>query len=430
MATAADQETSPWWPIVIGTGIALAPIHNQWLTKMATNSRGETWFFLPAFGYLILIMGTGLFLLHNWEAVRRAGWGDGRVLVPLLVIVCAIGLSGLNYRGLSDILAPLFAGVALLALYYASRLLGAKLFLPVMAGAVIASIGVIEHGSVFKGQITGGYVFESNYDIVVGYILLGVALHVNRHQWLLCSLALVAMFLSGSPEGAFSVGVLSAMVLFRRDWGKRLVLAVIPVTLVAAIWFGNGWGQTLYNYAIRIAVAETKAVAPANTPRGSAIGTEAIPSPVVTPDKVSGRAPKLTTPLAISYRLDVIKHAMTNLKPLGEGYILTDFSRVRNVHNVPLVIVQQLGWPGIPAALCWLWVSLWCLLKTKRKYAWVLMLSLGVFDHFTWTQLAPWWWLLVGVSSVETVRSDRVFSHTPSGREHALPSCSVGRLLA
>jgi len=371
-----------WWLAIIGTGIAISPIHNQYLTQLTTNSRGETLFFLPAFGYLLLIMGTGLFLLYNWDKVKEVGWGDRRVVGSLLFIVLAISASGAVYTGLQARFAPMGMGAALFALYLCGRVLGKDMFLPLAVGAVIASLGVIAHQVVYPGVITGGFVFEDNYDIVVGYVLLGAALFIHRWQWILAGLALIAILLTGSPEGLFALGVVGVVVLLRRDWGRRLAIVFAPVAIIAVLGIVSGYGQHLYGYTEKVASGET----------ASPYGDSGIPRNT------------------IEYRLQVIGNAMSDIKPLGEGYNLTDFSRSPNVHNVPLVLVQQLGYPGILAGLAWLWVSVWCLVKTRWKYAWVTILALSVWDHYIWTQLAPVWWVLVGVSTApDYIKSDWIF---------------------
>lgn len=376
------RKPSRFWAITIGAGITLSPIHNQYLTQLASNSNGETLFFLPAFGYLLLIMGAGLFLLNNWQRVKEVGWGDRRVVSCLFFIVLVISASGAAYTSLQDRFAPVGMGLALFALYLCGRVLGKDMFLPLAVGAVVASLGVIAHQIVYPGVITGGFVFEDNYDIVVGYVLLGTALYIHKWQWILAGLALVAILLTGSPEGLFALGVVGVVVLVRRDWSRRLVIVLAPVAIIVVVGLVSGYGQNLYGYAEKI------------------IGNEA-----ASPYEELG-VPRN----AIEYRLEVIGDAMTHIKPLGEGYNLTDFSRSPNVHNVPLVIVQQLGWPGILAGLAWLWVSVWCLVKTRWKYLFVLIFALSLFDHFVWTQLNVVWWVAVGVSTApDNIKSDLLF---------------------
>ena len=371
------------WAYVIGVCVALSPIHNQCLTDITSNSKGETLFFLPAFGYLLLIMGAGLFLLNNWQRVKEIGWGDKRVVGCLLFIVLAISASGAAYSGLQDRFAPMGMGLVLFALYLCGRVLGKDMFLPLAVGATVASLGVIAHQIVYPGVITGGFVFEDNYDIVVGYVLLGAALFIHRWQWILAGLALVAILLTGSPEGLFALGVVGIVVLVRKDWGRRLAIILTPVVIIVVVGLISGYGQTLYDYAGEVVAG--KAASP--------YGGEGVN--------------------AIERRLQVIGDAMSNIKPLGEGYNLTNFSRSANVHNVPLVLVQQLGYPGILAGLAWLCVSVWCLIKTRWKYAWIAILALSVWDHFIFTQLGVVWWLVVGASTapdnIGTIKSDLLF---------------------
>ena len=73
-----------------------------------------------------------------------------------------------------------------------------------------------------------------------------------------------------------------------------------------------------------------------------------------------------------------------------------------------------MGFPGILAAIAWLWVSVWCLVKTRWKYAWLAILSLSVFDHFIWTQLAPVWWMVVGASTASS-EPDLIFRMLQGG---------------
>ena len=386
------------WSILIGVGLALFPIHNEWLTQLVM-SNGEVGFFLPAFGTALWLMGSLAFVTWNWERIRATGLGDKRVWIPLLVIVGAIGLSGIPADRWQDKISPFLMGISLFALYVSARVLGKAMFLPLAIGAGIASLGVIAYGIAFPGSVTGGFVFEQNYDIVVGFVLLGTALFAHRYQWILASLALVAMFLTGSPEGVFVTGVLGAVVIARRDWGKRLVFAMMPLVLVIGLWFGLGYGQTLYGYVTQVATGKPTMSEPVTH------APDYIHTTATTPDETAD----IENNSALGYRLVVIKHALTNIRPLGEGYNLTEFSKSPNVHNVPLVIVQQLGWPGILAGLAWLWVAIWCLVKTKWKYAWVLILSLSVFDHFIFTQLGPWFWAIAGASTVGGIKSDLIF---------------------
>lgn len=364
------------YAVLIGIGIAISPIHNRWLTELVTQE-GEVGFFLPAFGTALWLMASLAFVVYNW---KELDWGNKRVYIPLAVIVVAIGLSGISADGWINKLAPLFMGISLFALYLVARKLGKSIFLPLAIGAGLAILGVFVSGLIKPGVITGGLLFENNYDIVVGYILLGVALFVHRYQWIFASLALLSMFICGAPEGVFVIVVLTLVILFRRDWSKRLIWAVIPIFVVGVIFFSIGYGQDLYGYTAKIMRSEPMT--------------------------------ELAGETADSYRWLRIKEALTDIKPLGEGYNLTAYTPY-TVHNVPLVIVQQLGWGGILAGIAWLWLSIYCLVKTRWKYVWVLILALSVWDHFIFTQLAPVWWAVIGVSTIGGIENDFIFKPKP-----------------
>ena len=376
-----------FWVILIGTGLALSPIHNLWLTNAATNSQGEVLFFLPAFGYLLLIMGAGLFLLYSWDRVKANGLGDKRIWIPLLVIVGAIGLSGTAIDGsIQDKIAPLGMGAVLFALYLAARMLGKELFYPLAIGVAIGSLGILAHQIVHPGAVTGGFIFEQNFDIATGYILMGAVLFVHRWRWWLASLAVVALLVSGAPEAVFALGVVGLFGLFRRDWSKRAAPMAAVIGLLLIVGLATGLLQSAYSY-VRASIMQTPT------------------AHYVSPDGEE----RLVSPLDMRWL--VIRDAMIDIQPLGIGYGLTNF-RPTTVHNVPLIIIQQLGWPGVLAAIAWLWVTTWCLRKTRWKYAWVAVVALSVFDHFLWTQLAPVWWMLIGASTAGSTLeggSDLVF---------------------
>lgn len=365
----------------IGAGLALFPVHNAWLVNVSTTW-GGTWLFLPGIGLVLLLLGATLTMLHS--RIQLRGLGNKAIWIPLAVIALAISLSGLAYEG-RMMLTPLVYAVMLFCLYVSARVLGKDLFLPLAIGAAVASVGVVAYAGLHPGDVTGGFVFERNYDILIGYVLMGTVLFIHKWQWLLVTLALIALSLSGSPEFVFVIGILGVVVLLRRDWSRRLaVVVLVPVVLGSGL-FATGYGQKLYDftfYALRNAGTY-------NTGQMD-VGNRGEPP--------------------VAGRWVVIKDEMSNIRPFGRGYNVMQFGQYLMVHNVPLVLVQQLGWPGVAAAIAWLWVSIWCLVKTKWKYAWTAILALSVFDHYIWTQFAPLWWTLVGVSTASPeIQTDLAF---------------------
>jgi len=393
ISTTASNRANRSLSWIIGSGVALFPIHNAWLTKLATNSRGEVFFFLPALGMMLILIGSWYLLLNEWKTVKETIRKDKHIVIPLLVILAAIGLSGATAADWQHRLAPLMMGVTLFTLYLSARILGRGIFLPLSIGAGLAILGVVVHAVLFLGAETGGFVFGGNYDIATGYILLGAAVFIHKWRWLLASLAVVASLLTGASEAIFAIGILSLVVLSRRDLGRRTVIPFGVLLVVLTVMFSLGRGQQLYSRPAQAANPQTWG----------------------------------DTNSVVGNRWSNAVATMGDIRPLGTGYTPTEFGRrfttrdgtiTEIVHNVPLVIVQQMGWPGIAAAVAWLWVSLWCLLKTRWKYAWSLILILSVFDHFTWTQMGPLFWVLAGVSVSRTgiesgigadIESDLVF---------------------
>lgn len=375
--------------LLIGIGLALMPIHNKWLTALVTSD-GEVGFFIPAFGTAIWLMGALMFAVWNWEQLRKVGLGDKRIWIPLTVIVAAIAISGaVTGSSIQDKVSPLFMGVSMFALYAVARVLGKDMFLPLAIGAAVASLSVIAYQLLHPGIRSGGYLFELNYDIVVGYVLLGAALYFHKRQWLLAGLAIIAMFASGSPEAVFCVGILAITVLLRKDWSKKLLIIIVSLVILASVYIGIGHGKTLYSYAVNIA-------------QNNQVST------FISKDRFDAEDIASGNDTVLGIRIKLIKDSLTDLQSFGEGYYVTAFKR-NTVHNVPMIIVQQLGYPGMIAGLAWLWVTIYCLVKTRWKYVFVLILALSVFDHFVWTQIGSWWWAIVGASTVTAIKSDYIF---------------------
>ena len=369
------------WAWIIGFGLVLFAFHNKALTDLTTDAQGITWLFLPALGLMISIIGIAVLLQSNWDKVSL---GERKVYIPLLVIATSIAGSGFWQWAYGEVgwqagLVPMVFGLYLFGVYLVGRMLGKELFMPFIVAVVVGAVGCVVYGLLYPGLQTGGVISATNYDIATGVLAFGSMVAIWKHQWILVLVALVGLFFTGAPEAVFVVGVMAIVVFIRRDWGKRLWIPAGALVLVMALWFGLGYGGTLYAYT------------------GHTIRNDpTVPYPT---------NPELAGDTALSGRFPVIMRAMQDIKPLGHGYNISDFS-VDFVHNVPLVIVQQVG---VVAAVAWLFVTIFCLVRTKWKYAFTVVLALCVFDHFIWTQIAPWWWLLVGVATASTMRNDFIF---------------------
>ena len=74
MATPPQVKTNRRYAYAIGIGLAIFPIHNQWLARV-TEINGEAILFLPVFGAVIWILATLFFLRDNYRNNPRDSSG-------------------------------------------------------------------------------------------------------------------------------------------------------------------------------------------------------------------------------------------------------------------------------------------------------------------------------------------------------------------
>lgn len=363
------------WIFGLGTGLALYGIH--WREQPLLN-----YFFLPQLGLIIII---ACLLLYYTKYSHRPDFGPKYVWVPMLVIVASIvARLVVDFSFISA--AGALYGVILFGVYLLSRQLGKEIFMVFIPFVAIVAVSCIVNGIMHPGETTGGII--TNYCASAGFMIFGTAVNKFKWQWVLATLVLVALFFVGALEALFAVIVLGIVILARKDWGRKLLLPIglVAVVLLSSVMMGNFgalWGKT------NLAVAK---------------------------DLITGETPvsDATLDMATTGRWVAYDRAVSNIEPLGHGFWVTmppecveGYSiEYEPVHNVPLVIVDQIG---PTAGLAWLFITIFCLVKTKWKYAWSAVLVLSVFDHYIFTQFAPYWWCLAGVSTASTLKSDYIF---------------------
>ena len=363
------------WAIIIGVGLALFPIHNLWLTEV-TSIGGMATLFLPAIGAVIWIMAVLLFIRNHW---RELDWGDKKIFIPLLVIVASMGLSGfINGESLGNKVAPLFMGGALFFAYVVSRSLGKDIFLMlipfVCLGAVIAVIlGILNPGVPSGGLLT-------NYCASAGFLIFGTLVNRGKWQWALIMVALVGVFFIGALEAVFILGILGIAVLVRRDFSRRFLIVSGVLVGLVGLWAVLGYLIPLYEGNLNV-VALMDVV------------------------KGNGGIDGGTVQTMTSGRWEVIVERLKSTSILGYGYSLSTVGG-QIVHNIPLIISHQIG----PiAGIAWLFVTVYCVIKTKWKYAWIAVMAMCIWDHYLWTQFGALYWVLIGVSTSSTIKSDLIF---------------------
>jgi len=364
------------WAYIIGIGLALFPIHNVWLTEV-TSINSMVTLFLPAIGAIIWVLGVLLFIRDNWRDLKL---GDKKIFIPLIIIVLSMGLSGFIYGdGITGRFAPLFIGVAFFFAYIVSRSLGKDIFRMLIPFVILGAIISIILGIVNPGVDNGGLI--TNYCSSAGFLIFGAVVNQGKWQWALILVALIGVFFIGALEAVFIIGVIGITVLARRDWNKYLLIVMGVFLAFVALLLFDGNLIPLYTGNHNL---------------------EAL-SDIIT-GKVLLDANALNA--LTSQRWEVYVEAIKNFNFIGYGYSGMDLMAGRNIHNVPLNIMNGVG---VLAAISWLGLSLYCAIKTKWHYAWVAVLAMSVWDHYLWTQFGAMWWVLIGVSATSTIKSDLIF---------------------
>jgi len=364
------------WAVAIGLGLAILPIHNRLLTELATNSEGQVLVFIPTIGFTILILGVAFFILKYWSEVRERGFGNKRVWIPMLVIVGAMALSGfVNGATFAERISPMFMGITLFGVYLVARILGEDIFEIFAPFILIKAISIIVLGLLYPGQSEGGFI--TNQCASAGYLIFGALVYRGRWRIAFMIVAGLAVFFIGTLEAVFIIGVLGITLFIRKDVSRKLAYICAGFAALVITWWLLGYLVPLYTGNGNLGVLYN--LASGNMPLNAE-----------------------TMDMATTNRWSVVVEAFRNFSFVGHGYSLSTVGG-GVVHNMPVIIMNQVG----PlAALAWVFVTIYLLVKTGWKYAWMAVLAMGVFDHYLWTQMAPWWWALAGVASV---RSDLIF---------------------
>jgi len=343
------EKLKPW---VFGLGLSIYPIH---------NATGLDIVFLPLLGFAILAA-----VSITCIDFKHLDLGPRWIYIPLLII-CAASLIQAVVSGeyLSAVFLP-----SMFLIYLGARKLGKRIFDAVAVLVVIEAVSCVVMMFVYgQGRIGGIISPTNNYSIAAAVLVIGGILAAWNGRWWVIPIALCGLVATTSMEGIVGAIILGIVVLARRDFGWKLGYALIGVAVVVVI----------------------VAILPIELWRG------ALDSKL---GELSGQA----SSLSIEQRLAQYQSALVNFSWLGHGYETVNFN-YWTVHQVPLIILDQLG-PF--AMIAWCVVIVYSLKKFPSKYAVIALVAMGLFDHLTWTQLAPWFWVIIGVASKEN-QPDYIF---------------------
>jgi len=375
------------WSFILGTGMVLFVVHNPNLIGYTKTGGAEL--FLPVIGFF-MVAGAVIMLMP-----KKVDLGKRIVYVPLLVIVASIAMSGfLNSSSLYEAVAPGLFALILFGVYLIAYNVGARIFRPFLYAVIIETVSLVIMGIINPGIRGGGIISPTNYDIAAGLLVFGLVVSAVKHQWWLSTIAVIGIFFTGAEEGLFALAVLAITVALKRDISRKGLVTLITGVVLIVVGLATPTGQGLYRLTLeRLDMAQAAIFTGQTILEHEKLEYEGNPDNLTADEKME---------LATGYRW-LTHWKISEIKPFGHGFVMTEFY-YGIPHNIILIIIEQVG---ISAALAWLFLTVYCLIKTRWKYAWVAILALGVFDHYLWTQAAMWWWALVGVSTISKREGDK-----------------------
>lgn len=351
-------------PHLIGLGLVLFVIHNPYQPFIS-------YAFLPWIGLLMLVFGS-LTILRDVTDWKQA-LGDKKVWIPLGVIALSITSSGIiawmeGRESIQYAYGTLATAVFLVGVYLSTRQAEYRAIFAVWSYVVvIEAVSIVLWGAFNGWKPNGGLVSPTNYDIATGVIVFGVLVSPKDKQWWLGAIGAIGLLFSGSAEAIFLGIVMGVAIIKEHGWSLKLNTSLMAVVAVAVLMVGLGI-MTKAQHPI-VERLQTASVLNWSAPDMKAL------------DKIIG------------YRLTHWQLTMP-IKPLGYGYNMLKFYW-GIPHNIILIIIEQ---SGILAVLAWLWIAYLGIKQKSTRLLWIGFVALGVFDHFIWTQAAPWMWAITGAT--------------------------------
>jgi hypothetical protein len=317
-------------------------------------------------GLLILFVFTVLYTKDmDWKTLD---WGSKWVYIPMFAILGTTLLRLAIYHTINEFFAVSFFAIAII-LYLISRQMGKEIIKVLIPFLIVEITCIIIMALINRGEITSGFIGQ--YNRAVGFMVYIAILSKGKWQWLLVVFSVIAIVLTGSLEGLIILAILGIMILAKRDFSKKLWIPMGIIAIPLLVLAVSGYFPILYSQGI---------------------------------EHLHLNDSTLELSQALNGRVIVYRESIHNLSILGHGYTNSLFNN-STVHNVPLIIFDQLG---IVAGLAWITITGYCLLKTKWKYAWMMIITMCIFDHFVWTGLAPFFWVAVGMTT-RTKENDYIF---------------------
>jgi len=341
--------------------------------------------FLP-----ILASGIIAVVITYIRLSKQANTRFSRILVPLVIILLFIWIRCLMDNTDESISKASFITVTGIVMYVIGRTYGIRVFWPLAIVAVLQSVSVVIIALFFSDWNSGmdirngGFIDRDNYALGQAVIVIGLVSGIYLIKsviWkaVFVSVCTLGLLFTGSPEAFVFLIIIGLYTIYKGDITKPLRNGLVIVVVLFAVWVLSGPGLKQYDRLGEVTTFVSS---------GDIVESESWDDDVKE-DKYSWG----------DGRLPVYKQSVNEASMFGHGYAIYNAQDYhKKVHNVPLVIVDQIG---LIPALAWLGVTLYCLVRSKHKYLWIGIIVLGLFNHTTWTVFAPYWWLAVGLMAYE-----------------------------
>lgn len=376
---------------VLGIGVASFAFRNVFYQGMSIG-----------FALSLIII---LWVLMDKRNRNKETLGSKFVYIPLIIISLSMIVAGfaryIDDRIFADLIARITLALYFFAIYLTSRVLGDKVFKPFAIAVIIESISVVFYSLILNyGIRNGGFASLYDYNPAVGLLLFGGIISIFYKQWIIVTIALLGIFFTGAEEGIVGVAIVFAAILIRRDFSRKILLPIILIIVVITL------GVYPFNYTKKLYAnpidKTTLVLTGQHNKEAAGIITKTQGEQTINPESYINKYDYV-----LNNRVNFLVDGLKNLKPLGSGYVMNPVDeKDKPIYNVPLVIMQQVG---LLAALAWVFVTIYCLIKTRWRYAFIALIALGLLDNFVFCQLGVFWWCLVGVATVSLRKNDFMF---------------------
>lgn len=357
---------------ILGVAITLFCFTSTWLYSL----------YLPVLAAAFVIAYTGLIVIRKQANIRFS-----RILAPLAIILLFVWLRCLfDYTG-NAIFNAVFITLTGISMLIIGRRYGICICWGLAALAIIQSISVIIVALFFSdwdtgsGIRNGGLIDQSNYALGQAVIVIGLITGVyliKSIRWNVCFvyMCVLGLLFTGSPEAFVFLVIACLYAIYHLKLTRTILAGAGIVIIIFAAWMVYGPGMKQYERLGEVTTLVTS---------GDIANSSTWDDNVIEDRYSWGDA-----------RLPLYKQAIEDISMFGHGYAIYNAQTYhKKVHNVPLVVADQIG---LIPALAWLGVTLYCLFRTKYKLLWIGIIVLGLFNHTTWTVFAPYWWLAVGIT--------------------------------